>query len=95
MGMVRFIVMCLLALIYGVQAEAQGVPNVTEDGVIQALDEQETDVASIWQRLEEATGGPERLVPAYCCRYCSVGKPCGNSCINRSYTCRQPSGCAC
>jgi hypothetical protein len=30
-----------------------------------------------------------------CCVTCSTGKPCGNSCINRNYTCRQPPGCAC
>lgn len=30
-----------------------------------------------------------------CCRVCRTGKACGNSCINRNYTCRQPPGCAC
>lgn len=30
-----------------------------------------------------------------CCKRCSAGKPCGNSCISRSYTCHQPPGCAC
>ena len=30
-----------------------------------------------------------------CCKYCSKGKACGNSCISRSYTCHQPAGCAC
>ncbi len=30
-----------------------------------------------------------------CCKVCSKGKPCGNSCIARNKTCRQPSGCAC
>lgn len=30
-----------------------------------------------------------------CCRVCSKGKACGNSCINRSRTCHQPRGCAC
>ena len=30
-----------------------------------------------------------------CCKICRKGKACGNSCINRSYTCRQPPGCAC
>ncbi len=30
-----------------------------------------------------------------CCRICTTGKPCGNSCISRNYTCRRPSGCAC
>lgn len=30
-----------------------------------------------------------------CCRICTTGKACGNSCISRRYTCRQPPGCAC
>lgn len=30
-----------------------------------------------------------------CCRVCSAGKACGNSCIARNKTCRQPPGCAC
>ena len=30
-----------------------------------------------------------------CCKVCTKGKPCGNSCISRSYTCRKPPGCAC
>jgi len=30
-----------------------------------------------------------------CCRVCSSGKPCGNSCIAANRTCRQPPGCAC
>ncbi|MGF1629171.1 MAG: hypothetical protein ACFCUT_06840 [Kiloniellaceae bacterium] len=30
-----------------------------------------------------------------CCKICKKGKACGNSCINRSYTCHQPPGCAC
>lgn len=30
-----------------------------------------------------------------CCKVCVKGKPCGNSCISRRYTCRQPPGCAC
>ena len=30
-----------------------------------------------------------------CCRVCRTGKACGESCINRSHTCRRPPGCAC
>lgn len=30
-----------------------------------------------------------------CCRVCSKGKACGNSCISRSFTCRKGRGCAC
>lgn len=32
---------------------------------------------------------------AACCKICRKGKACGNSCISRQYTCRQPPGCAC
>ena len=30
-----------------------------------------------------------------CCKVCSAGKACGDSCINKAYTCHQPKGCAC
>ena len=30
-----------------------------------------------------------------CCRRCSTGKPCGNTCIARNRTCRAGPGCAC
>ena len=30
-----------------------------------------------------------------CCKICTRGKACGNGCINQSYVCRQPPGCAC
>lgn len=32
---------------------------------------------------------------ASCCRYCSTGKPCGDACIARAFTCSVPTGCAC
>jgi hypothetical protein len=30
-----------------------------------------------------------------CCKTCSKGKACGDSCISRSYTCHKGPGCAC
>lgn len=30
-----------------------------------------------------------------CCKICTVGQACGNSCISRQYQCHQPPGCAC
>ena len=30
-----------------------------------------------------------------CCKVCSQGKACGNSCIRASYTCHKGVGCAC
>jgi hypothetical protein len=30
-----------------------------------------------------------------CCKYCDEGKACGDTCISRSSTCHEGSGCAC
>jgi beta-lactamase superfamily II metal-dependent hydrolase len=30
-----------------------------------------------------------------CCKVCSRGEACGDTCISRSYACHQPPGCAC
>ena len=30
-----------------------------------------------------------------CCRYCSEGKACGDSCIGKRFKCHKPRGCAC
>ncbi len=35
------------------------------------------------------------LFNAACCKICSKGKACGDSCISRSYTCHKGRGCAC
>ena len=31
----------------------------------------------------------------YCCKICTVGKACGNTCISRDKTCHVGPGCAC
>lgn len=30
-----------------------------------------------------------------CCKICTTGKACGNSCISRKYQCHKAPGCAC
>jgi hypothetical protein len=30
-----------------------------------------------------------------CCKHCTKGQPCGNSCISLKDRCHQPPGCAC
>lgn len=46
-----------------------------------------------------ATRKPPTPVPAraprVCCKICTSGKACGDSCISASKTCHQPPGCAC
>lgn len=51
--------------------------------------------------IESIKPPPTYSPPSYnttkttCCKVCSKGKACGDSCISRSYTCHQPPGCAC
>ena len=38
---------------------------------------------------------PDALVAAGCCKQCSNGKACGDSCIARDKRCHKGPGCAC
>lgn len=38
---------------------------------------------------------PTQTPTRYCCKICTTGKACGDSCISRSYTCHKAPGCAC
>jgi hypothetical protein len=44
-----------------------------------------------------AASGSAHSTPAAlaCCKICSVGKACGNTCISRDKTCHVGQGCAC
>ena len=45
--------------------------------------------------LGVGTTGCTPGVSGSCCRVCTTGKPCGDSCISRNSTCTKGSGCAC
>ncbi len=36
-----------------------------------------------------------QVISQTCCKQCSTGKACGNSCISRAKACHKGSGCAC
>ena len=74
-----------------------GAPNLTTlagtcqfDGELQAR---------VPMPIAEALATGEVDLPgtlgAACCRICTVGRACGNSCISARYTCRVGAGCAC
>ena len=35
------------------------------------------------------------VAPRECCKICTAGKACGDSCISRDKDCHKPRGCAC
>lgn len=76
-----------------VPAFGQGVPaepaiSFPPDTLIQPL--------QVWDQFR-AMGRPKADHPtnAACCKICSKGKACGDSCISRSYQCHKGPGCAC
>ena len=68
------------------------------DGSFVLTTEQSDPAGNVRLRPFVADSAPSarpRATPARdCCRVCTTGKACGNSCISRAYTCRQPPGCA-
>jgi len=68
----------------------ESTPVVTEPEPTPAVVEPEPYVAPT------PTPAPTYEEPVTtCCKICSKGKACGDSCISRSYTCHKPPGCAC
>lgn len=43
----------------------------------------------------KALGPASPAASGYCCKVCSVGKACANTCISREKTCHVGQGCAC
>lgn len=55
------------------------------------------DIPTARQRLLDLAGSGSKavLLDAACCKVCSKGHACGDSCISRSKQCRKVPGCAC
>jgi hypothetical protein len=55
-----------------------------------------TTLVPLDSKALELTPRIETCIPAdQCCKICSKGKACGNTCISRSYDCHKGRGCAC
>ena len=46
-------------------------------------------------QMAQAATKPDCTPRSQCCKVCSKGKACGDSCISQKYTCRKVRGCAC
>jgi len=45
--------------------------------------------------IPAAADQPASPKPAVCCKVCTKGIACGNSCISAAKQCHKPPGCAC
>lgn len=86
-----------MLLIFGLVAEvAAKVPHtVSSEQSVYQLEQQPQAVERAPSSMEEAAIDESLHISAGCCKICTKGKACGNSCISRAYQCHKPKGCAC
>ena len=68
-----------------------------DEAVLQSISSPALDTDALDQELQDAgliPPEPAAEAPAACCKICRKGKACGDSCINKNYTCHKPPGCA-
>ena len=83
------LVLATTVLLPGENLESGRKDRTTREGIDSA-----TAIHTAAQHL--ASLEQRRCTPrTACCRVCSQGKACGDSCINRHFNCHQSSGCAC
>lgn len=46
-------------------------------------------------RMPSSILSPEKSLNQYCCKVCTRGKACGDTCISKSRACHVGAGCAC
>ena len=93
MNAVRVILqMIIFVFIIGV-THAENEINEYYSSPIELVDEE--GHADSFENRSPAQAIENESLSQGCCRICTKGKACGNSCISRRYTCHQPPGCAC
>ncbi len=48
-----------------------------------------------WPGQTEVQSERVEFAQKSCCKRCTRGQPCGNTCISKKATCNNPPGCAC
>lgn len=73
-------------------ASVLGVVLATATASLGGIPEPDPSAAS--SALDTATEA-NAASPMACCKTCTKGKACGDSCIAKNKDCHQPAGCAC
>ena len=76
-------------------AIADTTPAQPGEGIPVELSSPETAASICLRPASHPNSSVQDQVAQACCKTCRKGKACGNSCIARWKTCRQPPGCAC
>jgi hypothetical protein len=89
----NFRTLALVVIFAGLSSAAVAETTVLDIAPAQSTDGSQPSV-DLWSQILKARNSAV-LYSAACCKVCSKGKACGDSCISRSYTCRKGTGCAC
>lgn len=95
--MKKILMVLSLALTFALTAvQAEETPQLDTfqiDEIVIQLDAEEC--AEVVDEVGEQSVVSSELEQSGCCKVCTTGKACGNSCIARSKTCHKGRGCAC
>ena len=88
------------ARVYRTDSDGTVFVVANEDGsFVITTDRAESNGVVRFQPFEQdsavSPAAPVEAESPACCRVCSAGKACGNSCIARDRQCHKPAGCAC
>jgi len=89
--MIRTLFACLALLCLSAPAFSDRPPIPTADTHATLFHHEHSESAVL--RSVTARGSEHNALS--CCKVCSVGKACGNTCISRDKTCHVGPGCAC
>lgn len=84
-----FVLLMLVVSPAGWAEQGDNGSTLASDLVIQPGEVQDCQV------VERGASESENLANSGCCKICTTGKACGDSCISRSYNCTKGRGCAC
>ena len=88
--MLRTLIALIVALSLTASAHAQPTPNALDAVFVQPHAQ-----SRLLQDLGVKSSGLSTPPAQSCCKICTVGKACGNTCISREKTCHVGPGCAC
>lgn len=89
--LLRLLIVLSLLFTFTAYANKDYKHEVVEETEIGTLLKQPSNPPRIWN----PSLTDNQIISQACCKQCSKGKACGNSCISRDKTCHKGSGCAC